>query len=172
METTPGDAMLSILVALDHYETLYNRIPARIKDATQSAAINAAHAAQAEVTSAVAALLPTVAAEVSNSAAEAVRRVTLGKSVIQMWLAIIMLGIMFTTGWIGGSGILAALQSGTIQMGEFWGLTVAGIGVGSATPALLILALYSKPGHWMLYVATAMATSLALILACKILGII
>lgn len=172
LETTPGDAMLSILVALDHYETLYNRIPAHIKVATQSAAISAAHAAKAEVSGAVAALLPTVTAAISDSAAEAVRRVTLGKSVVQMWLAINILGIMFAAGWMGGSGILAALQSGTIQMGEFWGLTVAGIGVGSAMPALLILALYSKPGHWMLYVATAMATSLALILACKILGII
>lgn len=172
LETTPGDAMLSVLVALDHYETLYNRIPARIKDATQSAAISAAHAAQAEVSGAVAALIPTVTAAISDSVAEAVRRVTLGKSVVQMWLAIIVLGIMFAAGWMGGSGILAALQSGTIRMSEFWGLTVAGIGVGSATPALLILALYSKPGHWIIYVATALATSLSAILVCKILGII
>jgi hypothetical protein len=171
LETTPGDAMLSVLVALDHYETLYNRIPARIKDATQSAAISAADAAQAEVSGAVAALLPTITAAISDSAAEAVRRITLGKSVVQMWMAIVMLGIMFAAGWMGGSGILAGLQSGSIRMGEFWGITVAGIGVGSATPALLILALYSTPGHWIIYVATALATSLSAILACKILGV-
>lgn len=171
LETTAGDAMLSILVALDHYETLYSQIPARIKDATQSAAISAAHSAQAQVASAVAALLPTVAAAVSDSAADAVQRVTLGKSVVQMWLAIITLGIMFATGWMGGSGLLAGLQSGAIQIGEFWQLTVAGIGIGSATPALLIIALYAKPGHWVVYLATALATSLSALLACKILGI-
>ena len=171
LETTPGDALLSILVALDHYETLYSQIPARIKDATQSAAISAALAAQAEVSGAVAALLPTVAAAVSSSAAEAVRCVTLGKSVVQMWLAIILLGIMFAAGWMGGSGLLAGLQNGTIQMGDFWQLTVAGIGVGSAIPALLILALYSKSGDWMVYLATALAMSLAALLACKIVGV-
>lgn len=30
LETTPGDAMLSVLVALDHYENLYSDIPAKI----------------------------------------------------------------------------------------------------------------------------------------------
>lgn len=30
LETTPGDAMLSVLVALDHYENLYSCIPAKI----------------------------------------------------------------------------------------------------------------------------------------------
>lgn len=34
LETTPGDAMLSVLVALDHYENLYSNIPAKINAST------------------------------------------------------------------------------------------------------------------------------------------
>ena len=34
LETTPGDAMLSVLVALDHYENLYSDIPAKINAST------------------------------------------------------------------------------------------------------------------------------------------
>ena len=32
LETTPNDAMLAVLVALDHYETLYRTIPAKITE--------------------------------------------------------------------------------------------------------------------------------------------
>jgi hypothetical protein len=34
LETTPGDAMLSVLVALDHYENLYSDIPTKINAST------------------------------------------------------------------------------------------------------------------------------------------
>lgn len=34
LETTPGDAMLSVLVALDHYENLYSDIPSKINAST------------------------------------------------------------------------------------------------------------------------------------------
>ncbi len=36
LETTPGDAMLAVLVALDHYENLYSDIPAKINASTAS----------------------------------------------------------------------------------------------------------------------------------------
>ncbi|MCW2314065.1 protein mobE [Rhodoferax antarcticus] len=36
LETTPNDAMLAVLVALDHYETLYGTIPAKIRKESES----------------------------------------------------------------------------------------------------------------------------------------
>lgn len=48
LETTPGDAMLSVLVALDHYENLYSDIPAKIS--ASSAAVLAEFKLAAEKT--------------------------------------------------------------------------------------------------------------------------
>ena len=51
LETTPGDAMLAVLMALGHYETLYEAIPKRISDtaATTLEAFKEAADAQAQV---------------------------------------------------------------------------------------------------------------------------
>lgn len=37
LETTPNDAMLAVLVALDHYEKLYQKVPQEITEATRVA---------------------------------------------------------------------------------------------------------------------------------------
>ena len=57
LETTPGDALLSVLVALDHYETLYASIPEKIEEATNVAAKNAETQAAASVNKATAKLV-------------------------------------------------------------------------------------------------------------------
>ena len=48
LETTPGDAMLAVLIALDHYENLYSGIPAKISKS--SAAVLAEFKLAAEKT--------------------------------------------------------------------------------------------------------------------------
>lgn len=50
LETTPGDAMLAILVALDHYETLYGTIPKRITDTAANTLTSFKEAANAQAT--------------------------------------------------------------------------------------------------------------------------
>lgn len=57
LETTPGDALLSVLVALDHYETLYASIPEKIEEATNVAAKNAETQALVSFNSATAKLV-------------------------------------------------------------------------------------------------------------------
>lgn len=53
LETTPSDSMLAILVALDHYETLYEAIPKRIKDTTENTLLNFKQAANAQATASI-----------------------------------------------------------------------------------------------------------------------
>ena len=64
LETSPGDALLSVLVALDHYETLYTSIPEQIsnsatatlerfKAAADATAITAVASAKADLTKGV-----------------------------------------------------------------------------------------------------------------------
>ena len=50
LETTPGDAMLAVLVALDHYETLYGTIPKRITDTAANTLTSFKEAANAQAT--------------------------------------------------------------------------------------------------------------------------
>lgn len=50
LETTPGDAMLAVLVALDHYETLYGTIPKRITDTATNTLTSFKEAANAQAT--------------------------------------------------------------------------------------------------------------------------
>jgi hypothetical protein len=61
-----NDALWLVLIALQHYESLYANIPASIKDAANKAAHSAAAQAQAEVNSAVAKLIPTVQSAVKG----------------------------------------------------------------------------------------------------------
>ena len=77
LETTPNDAMLSVLVALDHYENLYSEIPAKINSSTaailaefklsaEKSARAAFHKTQAINASALASIANRVANDVST----------------------------------------------------------------------------------------------------------
>lgn len=77
LETTPSDAMLSVLVALDHYENLYSEIPKKIntsaskllddfKTAANQQAITALASAKADLSKAVGQVAEKVAADVSQ----------------------------------------------------------------------------------------------------------
>ena len=137
-----NDALWLVLMALQHYESLYADIPDSIKQSAQKAAASAAGQAQAEVNRAVAALVPTVEDAVSHAATAAVNRtlnrVKLGQSIITTWLALIVVGIAFAIGWLFGGHVFVAAQAGTIKWPDFWETTKWGIAIGLAAPALLI----------------------------------
>lgn len=77
LETTPGDAMLAVLVALDHYENLYSEIPTKInksaskllddfKNAADQQAITSLANAKDDLTEAVIQVAKNVATDVSK----------------------------------------------------------------------------------------------------------
>ena len=137
-----NDALWLVLMALQHYESLYADIPESIKQSAQKAAASAAGQAQAEVNRAVAALVPTVEDAVSHAATAAVNRtlnrIKLGQSIITTWLALIVVGIAFAIGWLFGGHVFVSAQAGTIKWPYFWETTGWGIAIGLAAPALLI----------------------------------
>ena len=129
-----NDALWLVLMALQHYESLYADIPNSIKQSAQKAAASAAGQAQAEVNRAVAALVPTVEDAVSHAATAAVNRtlnrIKLGQSVITTWLALIVVGIAFAIGWLFGGHVFVAAQTGTIG-------PISGKPRGGASPSAL-----------------------------------
>lgn len=139
LETTPGDAMLAVLVALDHYERLYAGIPASIQDAAQKAASGAAQQAQAEVNKAVAALVPTVEKAVSAGARSAIVRENLGKSAITLGLAGLVVGLIFGVGLLYGARIFAGAESGHLTWPDFWNEVGWSLGLGAAVPGMFLL---------------------------------
>lgn len=143
-----NDALWLILMALQHYQSLYADIPASIKDAAQKAAGSAASQAQAEVSKAVAALVPTVESAVGQAATAAVNRtlnrIQLGRSLISAWLAMVVLGAAFGLGWLFGGHIFTTAQHEGITWAVFLKKTGFGIGAGMAAPAFLLFGLFFK----------------------------
>ncbi len=143
LETAPNDALLAVLVALDHYERLYSKIPATIKQSAESAAKGAAEQAQAEVEKAVASLVPAVESAVSHAASSAVQRVQLGRSMFTIWLGTVALALAVGFGWVLGSKIFTTAATGHITWTQFFSQSGFGIGLASFVPPL---ALYSAQG--------------------------
>jgi len=139
LETTPNDALLAVLVALDHYETLYGKIPASIKDAAQKAATSAAEQAQAEVNKAVAALIPSVEKAVADGARNAIVVQSVGKSAITLILASLIIGAVFATGVLYGARILDYAAKGHLTWGYFLSNIGWTIAAGAAVPGMLML---------------------------------
>lgn len=147
LETTPGDAFLSVLVALDHYERLYASIPAKIEEATTAAAKNAAIQAESEVNKAVAKLIPTVEEGVRQAAAQAISRMAYGKWLFHLWTGMLAASAFFATGWLFGWIINLRVAA---NIAFFWQFKWA-FALGAAAPSLLVLALaldYKGKGKW------------------------
>lgn len=163
-----NDALWLVLMALQHYQSLYAGIPASIKDAAQRAAGSAAGQAQAEVSKAVAALVPTVETAVGKAATAAVNRalnrVQLGRTLVSAWLAMIALGIAFGLGWLFGGHVFVSAQTGSLKWAAFWQSTGWGIGVGLAAPAFLLVGLFVKDDYGGSGVIGWSATIVALVL--------
>jgi len=169
-----NDALWLILMALQHYQSLYADIPASIKDAAQKAAGSAASQAQAEVSKAVAALVPTVESAVGQAATAAVNRtlnrIQLGRSLVSAWLAMVVLGVAFGLGWLFGGHVFVSAQTGSLKWADFWQSTGWGIGVGLAAPAFLLVGLFVKDDYGGTGVVGWIATVVAFVLM-LVLGI-
>lgn len=143
LQLKDNDALWLVLMALQHYQTLYAGIPDSISEAARAAAGSSAAQAQSEISTAVAALVPTVESAVGKAAAGAVNhalnRVQLGRSVFTAWLAMIVLGVAFGLGWLSGANVWWWLHDGTLSAYAFWNYTGFGIGIGIAAPVFLIL---------------------------------
>ena len=180
LDMSMKDAMFPILVALDQYHGIYTRLPGEVaastKDLTTAAANNAATQAQAAVNKAVAALVPSVENAVSKAAASAVKRIQIGRSMISIWMGLIVIGLAFTLGWLAGNHILNQWQSGKLPFSDVLQMTQWGIGIGLVAPVFLVIGMtqrneYDKPGFigWSAYLV---AICLALLLALNLLGVV
>jgi len=68
LETTPGDALLAVLVALDHYEMLYREIPKKITETATDALGNFKRSADAQAAESIAEAKADLAKAVSEVA--------------------------------------------------------------------------------------------------------
>ncbi len=81
LETTPGDAMLAVLVALDHYETLYGTIPKRIADTATKTLTSFTEAANAQAK----ASMEQAKADLAKTVSEVAVKVASNTATKRMW---------------------------------------------------------------------------------------
>ena len=148
LQLKDNDALWLVLMALQHYQTLYAGIPDSISEAAKAAAGSSAAQAQSEISTAVAALVPTVENAVGKAATaavdRAVNRIQWGRSVFTVWLAMIVLGMAFGFGWLSGAHVWLSFSTGGLSAYDFWDYTGWGIGAGIATPVFLILGFHFR----------------------------
>ena len=137
------DAMFPILVALDSYHGIFTRFPDEVakknKKSADDSAQNAASQAQSKVNAAVADLVPSISDAVSEAAGSAVRRIQLGRSMLTIWGAMMIIGFVFSVGWFFGAHELTAAQSGKFAWSQFMIDAGTRIGLGIASPSLIML---------------------------------
>lgn len=98
LETTPGDAMLAVLVALDHYETLYGTIPAKITATATDTLSSFKRSADAQAAASIA----EAKADLAKAVSEVAVKVAQNTSAKQMWQ------------WAGGCIAVAFLSLGLL----------------------------------------------------------
>lgn len=81
LETTPGDAMLAVLVALDHYETLYGAIPKRITETATNTLTCFKEAADAQATASIG----QAKADLAKTVSEVAEKVASNTATKRMW---------------------------------------------------------------------------------------
>lgn len=81
LETTPDDALLCVLVALDHYETLYATIPGKITDTVSETLREFRASADNEATASIA----NAKADLAKAVSEAAVKVARNTATKQMW---------------------------------------------------------------------------------------
>lgn len=137
------DAMFPILVELDTYHGIFSRLPGEIARKTQKSAEDAAQKAavlaQSKVNAAVADLIPSISGQLADAAGAAVRQAQVGRSMITVWGAMLLVGLVFSAGYFSGTRELSEAQRGQFPWDVF--LTDAGarIGLGLASPSLVML---------------------------------
>jgi hypothetical protein len=98
LETTPGDAMLAVLVALDHYETLYGTIPAKITATATDTLSSFKRSADAQAAASIA----EAKADLAKAVSEVAVKVAHNTSAKQMWQ------------WAGGCIAVAFMSLGRL----------------------------------------------------------
>ena len=145
------DAMFPILVELDTYHGIFSRLPGEIARKTQKSAEDAAQKAavlaQSKVNAAVADLIPSISGQLADAAGAAVRQAQVGRSMITIWGAMGLVGLVFSVGYFSGARELSAAQRGQFPWDVF--LTDAGtrIGLGISAPSLVMLGGLLFPAH-------------------------
>ena len=145
------DAMFPILVELDIYHGIFSRLPGEIARKTQKSAEDAAQKAavlaQSKVNAAVADLIPSISGQLADAAGRAVRQAQAGKSMVTVWGAMGLVGLVFSAGYFSGTRELSAAQRGQFPWDVF--LTDAGtrIGLGISAPSLVMLGGLLFPAH-------------------------
>jgi hypothetical protein len=154
-----NDALWLVLIALQHYESLYANIPASIKDAASKAAHSAAAQAQAEVNSAVSKLIPTVESAVKEGARSALAQEALGRSMLTLIAGSAIIGLMFAAGMLYGARIFAAAASGGLSWADFWAQVGWSVTIGTAAPGLLLIGAvqFGEEKAWWQYLALLLA---------------
>ncbi len=117
LETTPGDAMLAVLVALDHYENLYAAIPEKISGSIEKTLTGLNCAAKKQAIRALA----TAKADMSKAVAQAANQVASDVSKKQKWQ------------WAGGSVAVAFVCISVLTWYMHHTAFNAGLAAGMAT---------------------------------------
>jgi hypothetical protein len=171
-----NDALWLVLMALQSYDERYKAIPAQISTAAKDSAASAAAQAQAQINSAVAALVPSVEKAVERGAAGAVKRIQFGKSMFSIWLGMLALGAAVALGWVLGAGIYTGAENHHITWTDFWHLCAWGIGIGTASPMLILIGGLDLSGDdktaWWQWLAMLAGAGGAILLALNFLGLV
>ncbi len=109
------------------------------KSPPRTPAQKAAVLAQSKVNAAVADLIPSISGQLADAAGAAVRQAQVGRSMITVWGAMLLVGLVFSAGYFSGAREFSAAQRGQFPWDVF--LTDAGarIGLGLASPSLVML---------------------------------
>ncbi|AFS54636.1 MAG: hypothetical protein M0T83_00975 [Nitrospiraceae bacterium] len=138
-----NDALFPFMVALETYHGIFTRLPNEITKKTTAAADkaaeNAASLAKNKVEVAVAELVPSISGPLAEAAGRAVRQAQVGKSMLTVWGAMLIIGFVFTVGWFFGAHELTAAQSGKFAWSQFMIDAGTRIGLGIASPSLIML---------------------------------
>ncbi len=138
-----NDAMFTTLVAQDIYHGIFTRIPGeiegKIEKASEKAAKNATELAKNKVEAAVAELVPSVSGPLAEAAGRAVRQAQVGKSMLTIWGAMMIIGFVFSVGWFFGAHELTVAQAGKFGWVRFMSAAGMRIGLGISAPSLIML---------------------------------
>jgi len=110
LQTTSNDALLSVLMALDHYEILYATIPAKIKKSMDETLDGLQCAIDVQARASVGAVQATLVEAVSN-AAQAIAG-DVAKKQMWQWIGASIMAISLLTGTLGWYIHTMGLQDG------------------------------------------------------------
>ena len=158
-----NDALWLVLLALQHYQSLYENIPDRIE--------TAAARAQADVTSAIAKLVPAVESAVREGARSALAQEALGRSMITLIAGSVVVGLVFAAGVMYGARIFAVAAAGQLGWAEFWTQIGWSIALGTAAPGLFLIGVVQLDDErtWWQYLALALAVAAVAIPAIRLI---